>query len=271
MYQHAGNPVENTAAFDRQEPFHDFASPKQQRHHHEQKVVRSLSSALGGGMNSGGLPPSRSSSQSNLNNIQMMGLMHQQLVNNSSTHSGGGGGGGGNMMMTSQQMLMHQAQQHSNVYVKNLAEDVDELTLKGVFDRFGTVESCCVIRDVSTNSSRGFGFVKFDLVHQAEAAIQNMHGKLIRGRVLEVGSGRPRCFCFRSLLFTLPARRCAKKRTRGRGPSFKGVSSSKNAFRSTLERRRFNIKTSKQKQQPNGMHTRREGKPTLALGQVCQL
>mmetsp|Transcript_11944 Transcript_11944/g.51426 ORF Transcript_11944/g.51426 Transcript_11944/m.51426 type:complete len:657 (+) Transcript_11944:436-2406(+) len=76
--------------------------------------------------------------------------------------------------------------QHSNVYVKNLSEDVDELTLKGVFDKFGAVESCCVIRDVSTNSSRGFGFVKFVQVHQAEAAIKEMNGKVIRGKVLEV-------------------------------------------------------------------------------------
>ena len=29
--------------------------------------------------------------------------------------------------------------QHSNVYVKNLSEDVDEMTLKGVFDKFGAV------------------------------------------------------------------------------------------------------------------------------------
>lgn len=76
--------------------------------------------------------------------------------------------------------------QHSNVYVKNLSEDVDELTLKGVFDKFGAVESCCVIRDVSTNSSRGFGFVKFMQVHQAEAAIKEMNGKVIRGKALEV-------------------------------------------------------------------------------------
>jgi RNA recognition motif-containing protein len=81
------------------------------------------------------------------------------------------------------------------------AEDVDELTLKGVFDRFGNVESCCVIRDVSTNSSRGFGFVKFDHVHHAEAAIQHMHGKLVRGRVLEVGRGV--CVC-RVVLFSPP-------------------------------------------------------------------
>ena len=76
--------------------------------------------------------------------------------------------------------------QHSNVYVKNLSEDVDGMTLKGVFDKFGAVESCCVIRDVSTNSSRGFGFVKFMQVHQAEVAIKEMNGKVIRGKALEV-------------------------------------------------------------------------------------
>jgi len=76
--------------------------------------------------------------------------------------------------------------QHSNVYVKNLSEDVDEKSLKVLFDRFGTVESCCVIRDVSTNASRGFGFVKFLTVSQAKAAIDAMHGAHVRGRPLEV-------------------------------------------------------------------------------------
>ena len=76
--------------------------------------------------------------------------------------------------------------QHSNVYVKNLAEDVDETALKASFDRFGTVESCCVIRDVSTNASRGFGFVKFQTVREAKSAIAAMHGAHVRGRALEV-------------------------------------------------------------------------------------
>ena len=78
------------------------------------------------------------------------------------------------------------AGRHSNVYVKNLADDVDELELKRAFEVFGTVESCCVIRDVSTNSSRGSGFVKFELVAQAEAAIAGMHSENFHGRVLEV-------------------------------------------------------------------------------------
>ena len=75
---------------------------------------------------------------------------------------------------------------HSNVYVKNLVEDIDETALKAAFARFGAVESCCVIRDVSTNASRGFGFVKFATVREAEAAIRDMHGAHVRGRALEV-------------------------------------------------------------------------------------
>ena len=75
---------------------------------------------------------------------------------------------------------------HSNVYVKNLVEDIDETALKAAFSRFGAVESCCVIRDVSTNASRGFGFVKFATVREAEAAIRDMHGAHVRGRALEV-------------------------------------------------------------------------------------
>ena len=43
-----------------------------------------------------------------------------------------------------------------------------------------------MIRDVSTNTSRGFGFVKFDGVQSAESAIKEMHGKSVRGRTLEV-------------------------------------------------------------------------------------
>ena len=58
--------------------------------------------------------------------------------------------------------------------------------IKASFERFGEVESCCVIRDVSTNASRGFGFVKFRRVLQAEASIQAMHGKMLHGRALEV-------------------------------------------------------------------------------------
>ena len=80
----------------------------------------------------------------------------------------------------------HPANQHSNVYVKNLADDVDEPALQAAFGRFGAVESCCVIRDVSTNASRGFGFVKFATVAQAASAIGAMHGAHVRLSLIHI-------------------------------------------------------------------------------------
>jgi ELAV like protein 2/3/4 len=70
--------------------------------------------------------------------------------------------------------------------VKNISDRVDELTLRKVFETCGAVSSCCVIRDVSTNKSRGFGFVKFAEVEVAELAIEKFNGVEYAGKILEV-------------------------------------------------------------------------------------
>ena len=75
---------------------------------------------------------------------------------------------------------------HANLYVKNISDRIDELTLRELFEACGEVRSCCVIRDVSTNRSRGFGFVKFAEVEKAEDAIAKFHGKEYAGKTLEV-------------------------------------------------------------------------------------
>lgn len=75
---------------------------------------------------------------------------------------------------------------HSNLYVKNISDRIDELMLRELFEACGDVRSCCVIRDVSTNRSRGFGFVKFADVDKATEAIARFHGKEYAGKVLEV-------------------------------------------------------------------------------------
>ena len=75
---------------------------------------------------------------------------------------------------------------HANLYVKNIAERIDELTLRRLFEVCGEVVSCCVIRDVSTNKSRGFGFVKFASTSRAEDAIERFNGTECAGKVLEV-------------------------------------------------------------------------------------
>ena len=91
---------------------------------------------------------------------------------------------------TQQQQQQQQQQQtvqlHSNLYVKNLPERVDELQLNAIFSLHGKVESCCVIRDVTTQISRGFGFVKFQTFADAVNAIANMNGKVMHKKAIEV-------------------------------------------------------------------------------------
>jgi len=77
-------------------------------------------------------------------------------------------------------------QLHSNLYIKNLPERVDELQLNAIFSLHGKVESCCVIRDVTTQVSRGFGFVKFHTFADAVNAIANMNGKVMHKKAIEV-------------------------------------------------------------------------------------
>ena len=81
---------------------------------------------------------------------------------------------------------MSLSRRHSNLYVKNIPERVDELTLRKLFETVGEVQSCCVIRDVSTNKSRGFGFVKFKSTERAEDAIERFNGSEYLGKTLEV-------------------------------------------------------------------------------------
>ena len=75
---------------------------------------------------------------------------------------------------------------HANLYVKNISERIDEMTLRTMFEACGEVVSCCVIRDVATNRSRGFGFVKFASTSRAEDAIERFNGRECAGKILEV-------------------------------------------------------------------------------------
>ena len=46
-----------------------------------------------------------------------------------------------------------------NIYVSNLASDVNEEDLNNLFSEYGKVSSAKVIRDMFSQESRGFGFV----------------------------------------------------------------------------------------------------------------
>lgn len=80
----------------------------------------------------------------------------------------------------------------TNIFVGNLSYQTTEDELQQQFSAFGTVERVSIIRDRDSGQSRGFGFVEMPNSEEAERAIQNMNGRQISGRALNVNEARPR-------------------------------------------------------------------------------
>jgi len=78
------------------------------------------------------------------------------------------------------------------IFVGNLSRDVMDEELRQAFESFGKVESATVLKDKFTGASRGFGFVEMPSGTEAQAAIDGMNGKELKGRTITVNEARPR-------------------------------------------------------------------------------
>ncbi|XP_060857795.1 polyadenylate-binding protein 4-like [Metopolophium dirhodum] len=68
------------------------------------------------------------------------------------------------------------ARLYTNVYIKNIDENVNDKELFEMFEKYGSITSFKVMfRD--DGSSRGFGFVAFENPEEAEKAVNELHGK----------------------------------------------------------------------------------------------
>jgi RNA recognition motif-containing protein len=79
-----------------------------------------------------------------------------------------------------------------NIYVGNLSRDVTETELREAFEAFGEVTSVNIITDKFSGESRGFGFVEMPTQAEAQAAMDDLNGKEMKGRELNVNEARPR-------------------------------------------------------------------------------
>ncbi len=79
-----------------------------------------------------------------------------------------------------------------NIYVGNLARDVEESDLRQVFEGFGEVSKVTVIKDKFSGEPRGFGFVEMSNKAEAQAAITGLNGTELNGQTLNVNEARPR-------------------------------------------------------------------------------
>lgn len=75
--------------------------------------------------------------------------------------------------------------QGTNLYVKNLDDNIDDEKLRKEFESFGTVTSAKVMVD-ENNRHRGFGFVCFSNSEEATKAVTEMNGKLVGAKPLYV-------------------------------------------------------------------------------------
>ncbi len=78
------------------------------------------------------------------------------------------------------------------IYVGNLSFDVTEDELAAEFGAYGQVDSVAIPADRISGRPRGFAFVEMASKSEAEAAITELNGKILKERTIVVNESRPR-------------------------------------------------------------------------------
>jgi RNA recognition motif-containing protein len=79
-----------------------------------------------------------------------------------------------------------------NLFIGSLAYATTDDTLKAFFEQIGEVASARVVIDRDTNRSKGFGFVQFVDEANNQKAVDELNGKELDGRAINVDIARPK-------------------------------------------------------------------------------
>ncbi len=78
-----------------------------------------------------------------------------------------------------------------NLFIGSLAYSTTDDSLKAFFEQIGEVASARVITDRDTQRSKGFGFVQFTDEAHNQKAVDDLNGKELDGRAINVSLARP--------------------------------------------------------------------------------
>lgn len=78
----------------------------------------------------------------------------------------------------------------SNLFVTGIHPRLSEEEVTRLFEKYGAVEKCNIMRDPHTRESRGFGFVKMTTGEEADAAKEGLQGVQNEGRTLSIEKAR---------------------------------------------------------------------------------
>lgn len=78
----------------------------------------------------------------------------------------------------------------SNLFVTGIHPRLSESEVSRLFEKYGEVEGCSIMKDPHSQESRGFGFVKMVTAEQADAAKEGLQGEVVEGRTLSIEKAR---------------------------------------------------------------------------------
>ena len=79
-----------------------------------------------------------------------------------------------------------------NLFIGSLAYATSDDSLKAFFETIGVVTSARVVMDRESGRSKGFGFVEFEDEANNQKAVDELNGKELDGRPINVSLARPK-------------------------------------------------------------------------------
>lgn len=70
--------------------------------------------------------------------------------------------------------------------IRNLNRSTTEAELQALFENYGTVQSCTLVKDKNTGHSKGFGFIEMPRQGDARAAMKSLNAKDVAGNKIRV-------------------------------------------------------------------------------------
>ena len=79
-----------------------------------------------------------------------------------------------------------------NIFIGNLSFGATESSVRSLFEAYGAVDRVSIVTDRDTGQARGFGFVEMSNNTEADRAINELNGRDLDGRALNVNEARPK-------------------------------------------------------------------------------
>lgn len=83
--------------------------------------------------------------------------------------------------------LTEEAKSYNRIYVASIHSELSEQDVQSVFEAFGAIKSCGLIRDPATGKHKGYGFIEYETLQSAHDAIASMNSFDLGGQLLRVG------------------------------------------------------------------------------------